>query len=114
VSLPADAKLLLECYVRGRATVGEKQALVVPRAAVLPEEQKHILFTLKDGKAVKHTVETGIENDEVVEIAGGEIKPGEPVIIEGHYELQDGMAVEIEKPSDEKEKTAPAPAEKAR
>jgi hypothetical protein len=94
--------------VRGRASVNEKQALVVPRAAVLPEEEKHILFTLKDGKAVEHEVEIGLENDEVVEILGTEIKVGDEVVIEGNYELEPDMAVEIEKPGEEKEKAAPA------
>lgn len=108
VALPPDTRWLLESYVRGRASVNEKQALVVPRAAVLPEEEKHILFTLKDGKAVEHEVEIGLENDEVVEILGGGIKAGDAVVIQGNYELKPGMAVEIEKPGEEKEKSAPA------
>lgn len=108
VALPPDTRWLLEAYVRGRASVNEKQALVVPRAAVLPGEEKHILFTLKDGKAVEHEVEIGLENDEVMEILGGEIKAGEEVVIQGNYELEPGMAVEIEKPGEEKEKSVPA------
>lgn len=111
VSLPPDTRWLLESYVRGRATVNEKQALVVPRSAVLPEKEKRVLFTLKDGKAVEHEVETGLENAEVVEIKGADIKAGDAVVVEGNYELEPGMAVEIEKPSDEKEKPAP-PSEK--
>lgn len=111
VSLPPDTRWLLESYVRGRATVNEKQALVVPRSAVLPKEEKRVLFALKDGKAVEHEVETGLENTEVVEIKGADIKAGDAVIVEGNYELEPGMAVETGKPSDEKEKPAP-PSEK--
>jgi multidrug efflux pump subunit AcrA (membrane-fusion protein) len=31
-----------------------------------------------------------------VEIIGGDLKPGEPVVVEGNYELEDGMGVEVE------------------
>jgi RND family efflux transporter MFP subunit len=108
VSLPPDAGLLLETFVRGQATVGERQALVVARAAVLPEEEKHILFTIRDGKAVEHEVKVGLEDDEQVEIVGGDLKPGELVVIEGNAELENGMAVEVEKEPAEGEKKAPA------
>jgi RND family efflux transporter MFP subunit len=106
VSLPHDAGLLLETFVRGQATVGERQALVVPRAAVLPEEEKHILFTIHDGKAVEHEVMLGMENDEQVEIVGGDLKAGDLVVIEGNFELENGMAVEVEKAPAEEEKKA--------
>ena len=108
VALPADAKLLLETYVRGEAVVDSRQALVVPRAAVLPGEEKHVLYTIKDEKAVKREVETGLEDDAQVEILGDAIKAGEAVVVEGNYELQDGMAVKVETEPPEK-----APAEKA-
>jgi RND family efflux transporter MFP subunit len=106
VSLPAETKLVLESYVRGRAIVNAKQVLAVPRAAVLPEEDKHVLYTIKDGKAVRHVVQTGLEDDTQVEILGGELKAGQQVIVEGNYELEDGMAVEIEKPGQEEHKAA--------
>jgi len=108
VALPAEAKLLLETYVRGEAIVDSRQALAVPRSAVLPEEEKHVVYTLKDNKAVRHEVKTGLEDDTQVEVVGDAIKAGEVVIVEGNYELEDGMAVTVEKEPAEK-----APAEKA-
>ncbi len=108
VTLPDDARLLLESYVRGRATLGARETLVVPRSAVLPVEEERVLYTLKDGKAVKHAVKTGLEDDAQVEILGGEVKAGQAVVVEGNYELEDGMAVEVEKePASAKEETAP-------
>ena len=114
VALPAEAKLLLESYVRGEAVVDSRQALAVPRSAVLPEEDKHIVFTLKDGKAVEHEVKTGLENDDQVEVLGDALKTGEMVIIEGNYELEDGMAVKVEAaPAESEPKASGAPKEKA-
>jgi len=107
VALPAGAMLLLETYVRGEGVLDSRQALVVPRAAVLPDEEKHVLYTIKDGKAVKHEVETGLEDDTQVEIVGDAVKAGEAVIVEGNYELEDGMAVRLETEPAEK-----APAER--
>jgi multidrug efflux pump subunit AcrA (membrane-fusion protein) len=114
VALPADARLLLESYVRGEAVVDSRQALVVPRAAVLPEEDKHIVFTLKDGKAVEHEVKTGLEDDEQVEVLGDALKAGEMVVVEGNYELEDGMAATLETaPAESEPKASGAPKEKA-
>jgi membrane fusion protein, multidrug efflux system len=96
VSLPPDVKPLLDTYVRGAIVTGSRQALVVPRQAVLPEGQEWKLFTVSEGAAVEHTVKTGTEQDGVIEIVEG-IKPGDAVVTEGNYELEDKMAVEVEK-----------------
>jgi len=111
---PPEARLMLETYVRGEAVVDSRQALALPRAAVLPDEDKHVVYTIKDAKAVKHEVKTGLEDDEQVEVLGDAIKPGEMVVVEGNYELEDGMAVKVETETAEKEpKSSGAPKEKA-
>ncbi len=96
VSLPDKTPLLLETYVRGQIVVGVKEALVVPQAAVMPEDDKHKLFTVRDGKAVEHEVQTGLANDEDIELLESDIHPGEAVVTQGNYELASGMAVEVE------------------
>jgi multidrug efflux pump subunit AcrA (membrane-fusion protein) len=112
VTLPADANLLLESYVIGRAVIGAKEVLAVPRSAVLPDEDKHVLFTVEDERAARHVVETGLEQDGLVEIVHGEVSAGDDVVIEGNYELEDAMEVEVETPGAEKEKAAETPAAK--
>lgn len=96
VVLPAGSPLMLEAFVRGRIVVNSKQALVVPRRAVLPEEDKHVLFTVADGKALEHEVEVGLDDGQNVELLGGDVKPGDAVVVEGNAELEKGMAVEVE------------------
>ena len=99
VALPPDSDLLLDSYLRGEIILSAKEALVVPHAAVLPAEDKHVLFTVKDGHAVKHDVEIGIENATKVEVIGEGLEPGAPVIVMGNYEVTDGMAVQTRRPA---------------
>ncbi|MCX5654420.1 MAG: efflux RND transporter periplasmic adaptor subunit [Planctomycetota bacterium] len=114
VALPAEARLILETYVRGEAVADSRQALAVPRSAVLPDEDKHVVYTIKDGKAVRHEVKTGLEDAEQVEVLGDALKPGEMVVVEGNYELEDGMAVKVEtEPAEKEPKASGAPKEKA-
>jgi membrane fusion protein (multidrug efflux system) len=92
---PSSNQFLLDEYVRGTIEIASKAGLVVPRSAVLPEEDEYVLFTVKDGKAKKHTLQIGLENRKEVEIIGNDLHPGELVVTLGNYELQDGMAVKM-------------------
>ena len=70
--------------------------MIVPRSAVLPEEDHYILFTIKDGRAQEHTVRVGLENEKDVEVIANDLQAGEPVVTLGNYELKDGMAVKVD------------------
>ncbi|WP_297056844.1 efflux RND transporter periplasmic adaptor subunit [Thermosulfurimonas sp.] len=89
--------LLLNEYVRGEIIVAAKEALLVPRSAVLPEGDHYVLFTIKDGRARKHTVKIGLETESQVEVISQDLHPGDLVVILGNYELEDGIAVRTEK-----------------
>jgi membrane fusion protein (multidrug efflux system) len=89
-------KLLLGEFIRGTIKISSSEGLTVPRSAVLPEDEKYKIFTVKKGRSVKHYVKIGLENDNDVEIIGSDLKQGEPVVILGNYELQDGMNVRVE------------------
>ena len=93
VSLPNDSKLLLDGYLRAELKTEAHETLVVPRAAVLPEGDGFVLFTVKDKHAVQHLVETGIQNAKEIEIIAPDLKAGDEVVVRGNYELSDGMAV---------------------
>ena len=96
VSLPPEAKFILEEFVMGLITKASADALVAPREAVLPDENGYTLFTVKDGKAVKHSIRIGLQNDRDVQVIGDGLQDGEPVVVIGNYELQDGMAVQVQ------------------
>ena len=93
VTVPPDMPLLLDGYVRGEIPVAEKEALVVPRDAVLPGDDGPILFTVRDGHAVEHKVTTGLETDTQTEVTGDSLRVGDEVVTVGNYQLEDGMAV---------------------
>lgn len=96
VELPSSNQFLLDEYVRGEIAIASKVGVVVPRAAVLPEEDHYVLFTIKDGHAVKHTVQLGLEDGKDVEVIGSGFHPGDRAVILGNYELTDGMTVKVE------------------
>ena len=123
VALPADAKLMLESFVAGRLNRAAGEGLIVPRDAVLPADAGgYVLFTVNDGKAVKHPVRIGVENDRETQIIADDLKAGDLAVVSGNYELDDGMAVQVltaattpaaEEPSGEPAATQPAPTQPA-
>ncbi len=96
VSVKSSKGLLLGEYIRGRIIVVSKDAMVVPRSTVLPEDGHFILYTIYRGRARKHIVKTGLENHQGIEIVAKDLKPGDQVVVLGNYELQDGMPVRTE------------------
>ena len=79
--------------VLGKITVDSVQGLLVPRAAVLPEEDKFVLFTVENGHAVRHTVKVGLDNGREINVIAPDLRAGEPVVVLGNYELKDKMPV---------------------
>jgi RND family efflux transporter MFP subunit len=71
-------------------------ATVVPREAVIVTPNgERLAFVLKDGKALRRKLETGIEGEGRVQIIAG-LQPGEKVIIAGNEKLRDGMEVKAQ------------------
>jgi membrane fusion protein (multidrug efflux system) len=70
----------------------EKEALVAPAEAIIPELKGHKIFLLKDGKAVSQSVKTGIRSDVFIEITDG-AQAGDTLITSAILQLRDGMAV---------------------
>ena len=71
-------------------------ATVVPREAVIVTPNgERIAFVIKDGKALRRKLETGIEGDGRVQIITG-LQPGEKVVVAGNEKLRDGMEVKAQ------------------
>jgi membrane fusion protein (multidrug efflux system) len=96
VALESPMGFLLGESITGKIAIRSAQGLIVPRSAVLPEGDKHVLFTVKEGRAVKHIVQIGLENAGEYQVSGKNLQAGDRVVIEGNYELSDGMAVTSE------------------
>lgn len=87
--------LLLNQFVRGKIIVYAERGLVVPRAALLPSEDHFTLFTVRRGRAVRHDVVVGAENDSLAQVDGGTFSAGDSVIVLGNYELNDSTLVHV-------------------
>lgn len=85
--------LMLDQYVKAQWSSHLAKGLVVPRSAALPQAHGDALFVVRNGKAVKQIVKIVLENDLDAVVTGGDFKAGEPVVIAGNLELEDGMAV---------------------
>ena len=93
VTAPAlSAGLALGAAVEGRITVASHPGLLVPRRAVVFDEAGAHLFVVRGGKAHLVAVTPGAEQGDDLEVAGA-FAAGEPVAVEGAYQLQDGLAV---------------------
>jgi RND family efflux transporter MFP subunit len=98
--VPAGAPLLLGEHVQARIEIQRQEhALVIPRRAVLPDGEKQVLFTVKDGRAVRHEVQVGLATDALLEVTAPDLHAGDPVVILGNYELEDGMAIQAPTPA---------------
>ncbi len=102
VSLPPRTQWMLGAYVIGEWAKARARGLVVPRDAVLSEQTgKYSLFTVRNGHAVEHPVRLGLQNDHETQVFAQDLHPGEPIVVVGNHELEDGMAVTSSPPATE-------------
>ena len=89
-----SARLVPGTRLRATLMLDQRQARVVPRNAVLSDEQGDYLFQIDGGTAHRTPVRKGIESGGLVEVDGAD--PARPVVTVGNYELEDGMRVRIQ------------------
>lgn len=88
----AVAPLAPGMKVRARLQVGEVSAVAVPRDAVLSDEKGDYVFQVASGKARRVPVHKTLDDGTRVAIDGLQ-ELALPVVVQGNYELEDGMAV---------------------
>jgi RND family efflux transporter MFP subunit len=71
-----------------------KRALVVPKDAVVTVQNKQVVYTVVDGKAIPADVDVLGYYDGDASIKGS-IKPGDQVVIRGNERLRPGVSVQI-------------------
>ena len=79
-------------------TRDEKNALVIPEQAIVPQGEEQFVFRVVDGKAMRAKVEVGLRRDAKVEILKG-LAPTDMVVTAGQIKLRDGMRVAIAAPA---------------
>ena len=77
-------------------TAMESDVLFVPKRAVVSFAGVKKVYSVKDGKAVEIPVETGVAVDAWVEVVKSKnLKPGDPVVVEGVNRLAAGVPVTV-------------------
>ncbi len=94
----SNQQLLINDFVQAQIIVSSANTLVAPRQALLPDGNAYSLFTIEKNHAVKHRVQVGLENDTRIEVIANDLKELDEIVVEGNYELEDGMAVEVKQP----------------
>jgi len=86
------------------ATAHYRNRLLVPRNAVVERDQRKLVFIVRNKKAFWCYVQTGLENDDYIEITSSAfgLKPGEPVIVDGQFALAHDAPVQIVNSGDPK------------
>jgi RND family efflux transporter MFP subunit len=101
VALPADTKLILDSFISAELPRTTVHGLIVPRQALLSEQDGYSLFTIKDGHAYEHDVNVRAQSDDQAVIDSDDVKEDDEVALVGSLELEDKMAVEITEASTE-------------
>jgi multidrug efflux system membrane fusion protein len=76
-------------------TGSNQKAVVVPMTAVLPTEKGFVAFVVKDGKAERRVLKTGLSvTSDQLEILSG-LDVGDSLVVEGSNALLDGVGVKV-------------------
>ena len=105
----ADTSLRPGMFTRvSLITRDEKDAMVVPEQAIVPQGEEQYVFRVVDGKVTRVQVEIGQRREGRVEILKG-LNANDIVVTAGQLKLRDGMAVTILQSNGPASAAAPAP-----
>jgi multidrug efflux pump subunit AcrA (membrane-fusion protein) len=86
-------------FIRARIlTEDQRQALMVPKAAVIAEGELAVVFAVRDGRATRIVLDPGLEQQTFIECRNrgdGGLRPDDVVVTAGHTDLEDQAVVEI-------------------
>jgi HlyD family secretion protein len=81
-------------FARGAIAVARLRAIAAPRAAVIDDAGRKLVYVVRDGKAHQVPVALGIEQGDLVQVTSG-LRAGEQVVVAGQHRLSDGDVVAI-------------------
>ena len=90
----ADLALKPGMFLNVTLARDEHQALMVPEAALVPEQSRQFLYVIEEGRATRREVRIGGRQPGRVEIVSG-LKAGEQVIVEGTQKVREGGEVRV-------------------
>jgi membrane fusion protein (multidrug efflux system) len=85
-------------FLNVRIARDEREAMIIPEAALVPEQSRQFVYVSNDGHAQRREVQIGTREPGRVEIIAG-LQPGERVVVEGTQKIRDGFAIhELKQP----------------
>jgi membrane fusion protein, multidrug efflux system len=90
----ASGKLRPGMFVRVRVIVGERNGLLVPEEAIVPQGEEFYVYKVVEGVAKRVPVKIGVRRDAKVEIVEG-ISQGDQVVTAGMRLSRDGQPVRV-------------------
>ena len=95
VGLPEDTQLRPGMFVRVALVLEERtDALVLPTVALMAEGGAYSVFCVRDSRAERVAVTTGLRDGAWVEVFG-DVSAGDAVVTEGLFRLEQGTTVRI-------------------
>ena len=95
VATPSDtdsAKLVAGAHLRAKIETDPLKGWIVPRNAVLSDDNGPYVFQVAGGKAARVAVSIVGAGEDQLAIAGS-LDPAKKIVVVGNYQLSDGMAV---------------------
>ena len=94
-----DGMLKPGMFLNVRIARDERDAMIIPEAALVPEQSRQFVFVVEDGHAVRREIQIGTREPGRVEVVRG-LQAGEHVVVEGTQKMRDGFAIhELKKPA---------------
>lgn len=91
----ADGALKAGMFAKIELATGEPvPVLTVPQAAVIQKQGLYYVFTVEDGKAVRHQIEIGKADQDSIQIKSG-LQQGEKVVVSSVNQLKENEAVKV-------------------
>jgi len=95
IALEKSVDLAPGMFARLNVLLGTaNDAVIIPAEAIVSTPKEDVVFVVENGKAVRRSVETGIEDGNQIQIVSG-IDASDKVIVAGNDKLKDGTAVKI-------------------
>ena len=70
-------------------------AILVPKRGLIYDEDRMLIFAVRDGKAIQIELQAGFENPTHIEHLGDELTEEDAIVVVGQDRLDDGEAVEV-------------------
>lgn len=93
VAVPGRSPFLLGEYVRGQFDGKETRALVAPRDALLPTPEGLVVFTVRNGRAVRHAATVVAETDSLTGFTAEGVRAGDSLVVSDLVQLSDSLRV---------------------